>query len=364
MDPVAIRAMHYLTPTPAVPNGISPKINVEFNNSKYALPYVGEMFTVEELPPDERKRLPVVQYIIRQKEIHQVMPSYDSGFQTYQVDSPAPLPSLNRIGLFGSLFGISYPNNNYTVINAEPKESIRAISLTEYISCYGYDSNYSSYLTGQPNIIHALRRTLPCRTVQHIAAESAHFSLRSSIDRRSIHASNTTGVDLFIPARFNGIIADQLPDESAWRTAYENDESCNAILRLISNPGDITNESLIKVHYTYRAAIRNSKIKWERQRLILYEPVAHSTNSIRLTIVPLELRKHVFISFHANPIGGHYSLYYTLHRIRLRFHWPNMYTYIKNNIDDCIACVLRNGRTRASSELLYSFPLSAPYLPP
>jgi hypothetical protein len=133
MDPVAIRAMHYLSPTPAVPNGISPNILVEFNNSKYALPYVGEMFTVEELPPNERNRLPVLQYIIRQKEIHQVMPSYDSGFQTYQVDSPSPLPSPTRIGLFGSLFGISYPNNKYTVIKTEPRESIRAISLTERI---------------------------------------------------------------------------------------------------------------------------------------------------------------------------------------------------------------------------------------
>jgi HKD family nuclease len=207
-----------------------------------------------------------------------------------------------------------------------------------------------------------LRRTLPCRTVQHIAESANFFLIRSSIDRRSIEASNTTGVDLSIHARFNGIIADQRSDESAWRTAYENDESCNAILRLISNPGDITNESLIKVHNTYRAAIRNSKIKYERQRLILYEPVSHSVNSIRLTIVPLELRKHVFISFHVNPIGGHFSLYYTLHRIRLRFHWPHMYTYIKHNIDDCVACVLRNGGTRASSELLYSFPLSAPYM--
>jgi hypothetical protein len=64
----------FLSPTPAVPNGISPKLLVDFNTEKFALPYIGEMFTVEESPPTERKRLPVVQYTIRQKEIHQVMP--------------------------------------------------------------------------------------------------------------------------------------------------------------------------------------------------------------------------------------------------------------------------------------------------
>jgi hypothetical protein len=76
----------------------------------------------------------------------------------------------------------------------------------------------------------------------------------------------------------------------------------------------------------------------------------------------MDLRKHIFAAFHANPLGGHLSLYYTLHRIRLRYHWPHMYSYIKQNIDDCVACVLRNGGTRATSEFLYSFPVSAPFM--
>jgi hypothetical protein len=39
-----------------------------------------------------------------------------------------------------------------------------------------------------------------------------------------------------------------------------------------------------------------------------------------------------------------------------------MYTHLNRNIDDCVACVLRNGGTPASLELLYSFPLSAPFM--
>jgi hypothetical protein len=102
--------------------------------------------------------------------------------------------------------------------------------------------------------------------------------------------------------------------------------------------------------------------KWTNDRLVLHEPIAHSTNTIRLTIVPLDLRRHIFAVFHINPLGGHFSLYCTLHRIRLRFHWPNMYTYGKQNTHECVACLLGNGGARASSELLYSFPLSVPFM--
>jgi hypothetical protein len=353
--------MNFLSPTPAVPNGMSPKLLVEFNNSKYALRYVGEMFDVDESSSEEPSRKPLVEHIVRQKERHQVIPAFDAGFQIYHKDSPAPLPSTSRIGLFGSLFGITFPNPSYTATNTERKESIRVIALTEYPSCFGYEPNYSTYLNGQPNVITALRRTLPCRTASRIV-ETANYFLRSSIDQRSIGASKSTGVELSIAAMFNGIIADELPDKSAWKAAYSNDPCCAAILSLLLNPGKIMNGSLSEVHSIYRSAVRNSKLKWENKRIVLYEPTANSTNTIRLTIVPLELRKHVFTAFHVNPIGGHFSLYYTLHRIRLRFHWPNMYTYLKRNIDDCVACVLRNGGTRASSELLYPFPLSAPFM--
>jgi hypothetical protein len=108
-EPSAITAMNFLSPTPAVPNGMSPKLLVEFNNSKYALPYVGEMFDVDGSSSEESSRNPLVEYIVRQKERHQEIPAFDAGFQIYHKDSPAPLPSTSRIGLFGSLFGITFP---------------------------------------------------------------------------------------------------------------------------------------------------------------------------------------------------------------------------------------------------------------
>jgi hypothetical protein len=43
------------------------------------------------------------EYIIRQKQ-ENLTPGFDTGYQIYNKDSPAPLPSLTKLGLFGSLF--------------------------------------------------------------------------------------------------------------------------------------------------------------------------------------------------------------------------------------------------------------------
>jgi hypothetical protein len=59
-------------------------------------------------------------------------------------------------------------------------------------------------------------------------------------------------------------------------------------------------------------------------------------------------------------MGGHFSLYQTLHCIRLQFKWPNLFKYIKQNIQSCAACILKNNAAHPSSELLYTFPLDVP----
>jgi hypothetical protein len=136
--------LDHLSPTPAVPNSTSPKILVEFNDAQFALPYIGDLFTVE---PSliQALRKPSVEYIIRQKQ-ENLTPGFDTGYQIYNKDSPAPLPSLTKSGLFGSLFGISFPNLHYQADNKETKERIPAIAITEYTSFFGYDTNYLAYL--------------------------------------------------------------------------------------------------------------------------------------------------------------------------------------------------------------------------
>jgi hypothetical protein len=81
----------------------------------------------------------------------------------------------------------------------------------------------------------------------------------------------------------------------------------------------------------------------------------------RLQIVPAELRDILFVAFHSNPIGGHLDTARTLHRLRLRYHWPEMYSYIKRMCHACPGCALSNPSRSPSSDLIYHFPIEAPF---
>jgi hypothetical protein len=59
--------------------------------------------------------------------------------------------------------------------------------------------------------------------------------------------------------------------------------------------------------------------------LILGELICGSMSYTCLQIVPEELRNILFVAFHSNPIGGRLNAYCTLHRLRMRYHWPEMY---------------------------------------
>ncbi len=96
--------------------------------------------------------------------------------------------------------------------------------------------------------------------------------------------------------------------------------------------------------------------------LILRGPIVGTSSFMRLQLVPAELVNIIFIAFHRNPIGGHLNAYRTLHRLRLCFYWPGMYSYVKQMCQACPGCALANLACRKSSELVYNFPIEAPFL--
>ena len=173
--------------------------------------------------------------------------------------------------------------------------------------------------------------------------------------------SMTLNTDLSPSVFLNGIVAHKILADSEWKLVYNNDESCKSIIEILKKLS-LSNkkELMLKVHYFYRAWIQDSSISYVNDRLILSELTVINTQSIKLMIVLTDLQKHIFNSFHTNPIGGHFSLYQTLHGIQLRYHWPQMFKYIKHQIQSCAACLLKNNAAHPSSELLYSFPLDAP----
>jgi hypothetical protein len=165
-----------------------------------------------------------------------------------------------------------------------------------------------------------------------------------------------------IQTLLNGAVCTTLPSRSRWLEAYDNDREMIAIRNLILNPSLIKKSTLDDVHYVYRMPLRKSQLCIEDGMLIFREPIDGSSSFTRLQLVPVELYNIIFIAFHANPIGGHLNQYRTLHRIRLRFYFPHMFTFVKRMCNACPGCALSNPTRRLSSELVYNFPIQAPFV--
>jgi hypothetical protein len=137
-----------------------------------------------------------------------------------------------------------------------------------------------------------------------------------------------------------------------------------AIRHFVLNPQEISNRALVesKINLNYQAPLRKSQIVIEDEMLIYREPITGYDSYTRLQLVPKDMRNILFVAFHSNPIGGHFNVYRTLHRIRLRFFWPGMYSYILKMCHACPGCALSNPPRSKLSELIYNFPVEAPFL--
>jgi hypothetical protein len=136
----------------------------------------------------------------------------------------------------------------------------------------------------------------------------------------------------------------------------------STIRDLVINPSKINNTTLNTVNHNYQAALHQSQIVIEDDMLIFREPVHGGSSYTHLHLVPAEFYNIIFVAFHSNAIGGHLNAYRTLHHIHLRYYWPGMYSYIKRMCNACQNCALANPIKSKSSELMYNFPIKAPFL--
>jgi hypothetical protein len=166
-----------------------------------------------------------------------------------------------------------------------------------------------------------------------------------------------------IQTLISGAICTRLPSKERWVQAYANDSELCVVRELALHPSLINTQTLSKVNHNFRGPLRHSLISVENDMLIFREPISGSDSYTRLTLVPHELYNILFIAFHANPIGGHLNAYRILHRLRLRYYWPGMYAYVKCMCHAwCPGCALSNPTRGKSSELVYNFPIEAPFL--
>ena len=111
--------------------------------------------------------------------------------------------------------------------------------------------------------------------------------------------------------------------------AYEDDSQCRILRKIIANPLLVRNKNLRNVHFTFHAPLRKRCMVMENGFIILIEPNQNQNTLTKLIVVPKDLCNIIFISFHANPTGGHLGLYQTAARIFLRHTWPELFKYFK-----------------------------------
>jgi hypothetical protein len=179
----------------------------------------------------------------------------DQGYQIYDVSYPAPLPTSTQDGIFGQLFGIIF-RDNYT-----SKALCRSISTYEYVSCFGFDVNFTYSICERLTSLNHLTTITPHRTT--LAIMDACYGCLNYIQRQEIESNSTLmNTDLSPQVFLNGLIAHQLPNDNQWKQAYLNDSSCNMIISMLNKPSTITPSNINKIHYIFRAGMRNSTITY------------------------------------------------------------------------------------------------------
>ena len=277
---------------------------------------------------------------------------------TFVYDSFFPAPPLGQVNdnVFGKLFGLIYKDENDMLVT-------RKISYFEYCRCFGLENEVLSKMSENARNLDLFRNAMPANTSASLFEKAADLLHLITIDHEEFaHRSNPDIAPAAVCDIFNnGIIHHKLPTDETWRQALLADEECRLILQMLKNPALITPGKIDKLHYALRHPMRQSMIYEEDGIIFIRERVPNKNISFSLRLVPKILRNIIFIAFHANPMGGHFALYQTLHRIRLRFYWPRMVKYIENMISKCTGCKMANATLNRKQNYLYSFPIDAPF---
>ena len=265
-----------------------------------------------------------------------------------------PFEACPNMNLFQHFFGIEFHFENHTYV--------RAISTFEFARCFNLIDSIQ-YRISHEKYRFGLDASMPARTSAWLFGRvHSHLVFLRDSNCEVFQPNQFAAPAATIQTLVNGAICTRLPPRDRWISAYNNDSELCLVKELAQNPSQITNKRLSDVDHNYRGPLRNSQISIEDGMLILQEPICGSTSYTRLQLVPRELRNILFVAFHTNAIGGHLNAYRTLHRLRLRFYWPGMYGYIKRMCSVCPGCALSNPSRARSSELVYNFPIEAPFL--
>jgi hypothetical protein len=352
-----------LQPPKVKPQPISSFIHEKFNDATYAVSFARDSLDeysdndIVATDPQPSKLPSSRDYSLRLYDL--LSSSKPSGLSlgagVYDIDHLFPPLEQDNDNLFGRLFGIQFKHMNATLV--------RPISPYEYVRGFGYKDDIAQKLALPANYP-LLTGSIPLHT--SAACFDAITNRMREIRDNSIVVDEST--PFIAPAATAQIVANgasghTLPSPSRWIQEYDQDSETRLIMQMVRDPSLHTKENMNKLHFVYRRYLRHSMIIIDSDCMLrLNEPLAGSDDYTSLQIVPASLRNLIFVCFHANPIGGHFNAYRTFTRIRLRFFWPKMYSYITNLVSHCAGCRLSNPTLRKSAELVYNFPVDEPCL--
>jgi hypothetical protein len=157
----------------------------------------------------------------------------------------------------------------------------------------------------------------------------------------------------------SALVSSGMPTQEDWAEAYGQDKDCKFIIDNLSDKWCA--DKVNKVSSCYRQPLLQGAIEWVNGRICLTHLVDNNNHLLLLIIVPTELRRALFVAYHAAPCCGHIGRYKTLFRLRQRFFWPGIRKMVEEMVAACLHCALANSRKQAKSELMFGWPLDSPF---
>jgi hypothetical protein len=265
----------------------------------------------------------------------------------YHPDHPMPElldDAAARVSIFGHSFGLPFTDSLGVL-------QTRQLSWPELLPAYSPAlATLTPPIHPTASVIADLRRCLPPVFCTTLCSESVLPFLQQS--RAPTAATSHV-------ARCLTMAANPLPSPSTWISAYESDPATASLLSHLSSGCPWTPSIVSGLHPAFQQFARDDNLCIHHGRLVVRQSL-QSGNSLLLIIVPSTLRRLIFDVFHGSPIGGHFGIYKTLFRIRMRFFWPRCRQDVVDWIKECAHCILTDKSIRRHSEVLFSWPVTAP----
>ena len=270
--------------------------------------------------------------------------SFDLAIIDLSHPPPEP-PNLPSSLLFDGWFGIPF-------LDGESITHVRSPQPTEILELYRLPSLVPLSLLLSHDILRSfILHSPPLHLASHISSVIIHdISFPSSTISEPSH----------LPIGYCFSLR-PLPQSSDLTAAYLLDSETKIILESLQSKTELSGDSLANLCTTYRQTLANDLVNLFDGKLVYYEQTSTSTKYICRIIVPSNLRRYIFSVLHAFPSAGHMGEYKTLYRVKLRYFSPRHRRDIKDWIKSCPYCTITYKWHRRGSELLFYWPVSAPF---